>query len=913
MSGNRCFGINLADFGQMISRQYVKLRRWLFSAAVGGFFLSDGIFSSSAANLHFLHGHIPAAVKHLTPIGRLSATRHLDLAIGLPLRNKEELTNLLEAVSDPASPHYRHYLTPAEFAEKFGPTESDYQAVTDFAKTNGFTITAEYPNRMLLDVNAPVSAIEKAFHVNLRVYQHPKENRTFFAPDAEPSVDLNVPILDVSGLNNFSLPHPKVKVLPLKNATATPRAGSGSGGTYLGNDFRAAYVPGVSLDGAGQTLGLVQFDGYYANDIANYENLAGLPQMMLTNVLLDGFNGIPTTGANSGNIEVSLDIEMMISMAPGLSKIIVYEGNLNNFIPNDVLNRIATDDAASEISCSWGWSGGPDATTAQIFQMMILNGQSFFNASGDDAAYASGALDNPSNDGSPSSSPFITQVGGVTLTTSGPGGSWQSETVWNRGNNIGSSGGISSSNLIPAWQAVIDMSANHGSMTNRNIPDVALTAENVFVLYGNGNSAAVGGTSCAAPLWAGFIALVNEQSLANGHAPVGFINPAIYAIGQSANYTADFHDTTVGNNFNSSSPANFPAVSGYDLCTGWGTPNGMNLITDLATPDNFGIFPATGFDVTSIVGTPFSETDEIFSLTNAGETSLDWSVSTPAWLTASLANGTLEPDSMTDLTISLNSTATNLAGGTYAGDVSFINQSSGVVQSRHFILQIESLAQNGGFETGDLTGWTLTGDPGNYNFVATSTTIPYMSPHSGTYYAALGEVGYVADLSKTVPTIDGQPYLLSLWLNSPNTHNKYLTTPNEFNVAWNGNTLFDQTNIAQIGWTNLQFIVAATNSLGTVQFGARNDNYYFGLDDVSVSPITLPTFQTATETNNAFNFTWNATTGLVYQVQYKTNLLQTNWLNLGQTINANSSLISTFDTNAMLNSPQRFYRIQIVK
>ncbi|MGD1086476.1 MAG: Ig-like domain repeat protein, partial [Verrucomicrobiota bacterium] len=120
-----------------------------------------------------------------------------------------------------------------------------------------------------------------------------------------------------------------------------------------------------------------------------------------------------------------------------------------------------------------------------------------------------------------------------------------------------------------------------GSTTMRDIPDVALTADNVFVVYDNGATGDFGGTSCATPLWAAFTALVNQHGAAHGQSPVGFINPAVYAIGKGANYTSVFHDITTGNNTNSASPANYFAVSGYDLCTGWGTPNGSNMINAL--------------------------------------------------------------------------------------------------------------------------------------------------------------------------------------------------------------------------------------------------------------------------------------------------------------------------------------------
>jgi uncharacterized repeat protein (TIGR01451 family) len=280
---------------------------------------------------------------------------------------------------------------------------------------------------------------------------------------------------------------------------------------------------------------------------------------------------------------------MCISMAPGISQILVYEGDINNYQPNIILNQIAVDNAARQVSSSWGWSGGPSGTTDQIFQEMILQGQTFFDASGDVDAFlppgSPGSVDDPNTYNAPSDCPYIIQVGGTTLTTAGPGGAWASERVWNWGGGTGSSGGISGYYSITntaMWQQGFGTAANHGSTTYRNVPDVALTGDNVFVIADNGiQYPGTGGTSCAAPLWAGFTALVNQQAALNGKAPVGFLNPALYALAKTAAYTNVFNDITRGNNFWSLSRTNFPAVSGYDLATGLGTPNGTNLINAL--------------------------------------------------------------------------------------------------------------------------------------------------------------------------------------------------------------------------------------------------------------------------------------------------------------------------------------------
>lgn len=587
-----------ASAGKMFKNPQILtagMRKTLLTAGLGLALSSITIFSTQAAggSLKTLPGHVPALLSGLQPRGQLPATSNLDLTLGLPLRNGVALTNLLREIYDPASPQFHHFLTPEQFTAQFGPTEEEYQAVVNFAQASGLTVTGMHPNRMLLNVRGKARDVEKALHVTLHTYKHPTEARDFFAPDVEPSVPSGLPIQDIGGLENYRRPHPKYKFKTAFTNTA-PRATTGSGmlGNYIGDDFRNAYVPGTSLNGSGQTIALVQFDGYFSSDIVAYENMTGRTNIPLQNVLIDGFSGTPT--GFGGEVEVSLDIEMAISMAPALAKVILYEGNPFNFHPNNVLNRIATDNSARQISCSWGWTGGPKRTTDQIFQQMAVQGQTFFDAVGDSDAFTPGAnsvngVDNPNLPNEPSSNPFITQVGGTTLTMNGAGASYASETVWNwdirygpMADGIGSSGGISSFYSIPSWQTNINLTPAGGSTTHRNVPDVSMTADDVLVIADGGiYYTGTGGTSCAAPLWAGFTALVNQQAAQNNNSSIGFINPALYAIATSGNYTNCFHDITTGNNYWSASPSLFPAVSGYDLCTGLGTPRGTSLINAL--------------------------------------------------------------------------------------------------------------------------------------------------------------------------------------------------------------------------------------------------------------------------------------------------------------------------------------------
>ena len=985
----------------------------------GGLFLFFTAAHSQAIGLQAVPGSVPAAIGkfHLQPLYDLPRTNRLRLAIGLPLRNRKELNQLLLQIYNPASTNYHHYLTAQEFTEEFGPSPQDYAAALNFAKTNGLTVTATHPNRTLVDVSGSVATVEKAFHVKLHVYRHPTGDRNFFAPETEPSVDLNVPILHISGLNNFALPRPAGIKRKSFSGFCTA-AGSGPNGLLMGSDFRNAYIPGVTFNGAGQVVGLFELDGYYTNDIAAYESDADLPAALVTNVLVNGYSGM---AEQPDDAEAALDIEMVISMATNLAEVVVYEeentGDTGDIA--DLLSRIASDDIAKQISSSW--LIGDDPSFDAAYQQMAAQGQSFFQASGDDGAYYTGDL----GEEEWADDTNITIVGGTTLTMNGAGSSYSSETVWNwfsSGTGMAASGGGTNYNSIPipAWQAGINMQANGGSTSLRNVPDVAMNADNIFVVADDGQSEWLGGTSAASPLWAAFTALANQRAAIFGAPPMGFLNPAIYAIGASPGYATNFDDITAGNNTNDVVGNVYFAVPGYDLCAGWGSPIGTNLLNTLVPPDALTVAPLFGVkasgpwsgpfspsaqtfyvtnssaaslawalvntscwlnvsliggtlaagestnEVVSInaaaddltVGTygaslqfsngtsqvvqtlpftlqvseplvitppanvsafgppggPFSLTSQSFTLSNSGGTPINWQLSeTSVWFDVSAACGTLAGGAETNVIAGLNNEASNLVAGVYAATITFTNQGIGTAQSRQFLLLVgQSLVQNGGFGTGDFADWTLNGDAGNYDFVDNGESVTLIAPYSGNYFAALGEVGFLAYLSQTLPTDSGQSYLLSLWLNSPDA---YGYEPNEFSVAWNGDTLFDQVNIPPIynngGWTNLQFIVTATNDASFLQIGGRDDNYYLGLDDVSLAPIPAATMQSLLGPGagtGGMTFSWNALTGLVYQVQMTTNLFQPNWVTL-QTITATNTPITFTDTNPIAGARQEFYQL----
>ena len=914
--------------------------------------------ASGAVKPQVLSGHVPKITKKLSAQGRLDAGYHMELAIGLPLRNREQLTNLLADIYNPSSPNFRHFLKPDEFAAAFAPSVEDYQAVMDFAKAHHLTVTHTHSNRTLVHLSGSVKDIENAFHVHLQTFKHPKEKRTFFAPEVEPSLDLKKPVLAISGLDNYVRPRPH---LHLSGTSPQPRvrplggggSGGGGGGSYTGPfegyDFRNAYAPGVSLDGTGQSVGLFELFGFNAQDIMDYEDAEGIsPYVNVQPVLVDGGPGdsanadyLTYPGYLDYALEVTGDIEMAIAMAPGLSSVLVYEGPTPTDVPplgtnyiqdatttaqiNDVLNRMATDNLCKQLSCSYGFD--INLSTVQIFQQFAAQGQSFFLASGDAGAYT-GPVDEPADD------PYITVVGGTTLTTAttNEGGAWSSETTWlTPADALGdpeyaSGGGVSLTYGIPIWQQGISMTANQGSTTMRNSPDVSMVANNLNIYWGNdfiGSSYpfAEGGTSLAAPLWAGLIALANQQAAANGQPPVGFANPALYAIAKSASYQSCFHDITTGSNTNSSSPTKYSAVAGYDLCTGLGTPNGANLIPALLSPplDNLRLTPPLGFTSFGPGGGPFAMSSQTYTLKNFGTSPLSWSlVNTSSWLTVSATTGSLNAGASTTVTISLNSIANNFLINHASGNVVLNNLNAGTIQNRQFDLHVG----NGGFETGGLDDWILVGSTelvfalaADDADIAGAQTLPGqpdgLFANSGLYGGYLGEFswnGYpaVGSLSQTVATTTNQKYLVSFWLTCvPDSSG--VTTNNQFIAKWNNSKFYARTNLNAFGWINLQFVVPATTARTTLEFDFNNDPGAFGLDDVTVQTVPGPVLKSAAVSNGKIAFSWSAFLNVPYQIQSTTNLSNSGWINLGSPILATNNSVNV--SMSIGDTQKQFYRV----
>ena len=534
---------------------------------------------SQAQSLPQLTRHVRDAVLsgQAKAVGQLPSDQIMNLDVVLALRDQAGLDLFLKELYDPASPSYRHFLTVAKFTERFGPTQQDYDAVVRFAKANGFAVVGGTRDGMDVQIKGPVSAIETAFHVKMSTYQHPNESRTFYAPDREPSTDLPFALWHVSGLDNYSIPHPlfvkKSDYEKLHGSVAksgaSPAATTGSGpsASFLGSDMRAAYYGGTALTGAGQNLGLFEYLGTDLADLTTYYKNVGQTNKVPVTLLSTDGTSTSCVSPSCDDTEQTLDMTQALGMAPGLASLVMYVGSTDTAIISAMTTH---SPLPTTIGCSWGWTPADPSTLDTYFQRMSAQGQNFFAASGDSSTWSK------SNEAWPADDAYVVSVGGTDLVTASAAGPWKSETAW-----VDSGGGISPDGIaIPSWQQLSGVinSSNKGSTTLRNGPDVSANANFTFYVCADQTTCTAnsyGGTSFAAPMWAGFIALVNQQLVANGKPTIGFINPTIYAENITSSYATDFHDITSGTS------GSYSAVVGYDLVTGWGSPTAA-LITALA-------------------------------------------------------------------------------------------------------------------------------------------------------------------------------------------------------------------------------------------------------------------------------------------------------------------------------------------
>lgn len=517
--------------------------------------------------------------------GRLADSTPVSFALTLPLRDPEGLNAFVARVNDPADPEYHHFLTPGEFADEFGPTPAQYAALEASAQAAGLTVTRTFQARTVLDVSGPAAAASALFGVHFNEYVD-ADGKYYRVPDAQAQITGPLANLgaQVVGLDTAPVAHSHLQIAqqPHDSTAPTPHGSTPVGFSPTG--IKTAYGIPTSLTCPGQTIALMELDGYDSSDIQTYCTQYGITEPTISNVYVDGATG----AAGSGAEEVVLDLDMLVGMASGVGEILVYEAPDDGQSTLDCYARIADDDKAQVASTSWGLAENAQSTSyldseSTVFAQMAAQGQSMFAAAGDDGAYDNPDTPNTLTVDDPGSQPDVTCCGGTTLTVNGSG-QWVSETTWNDGQGDATGGGVSAVWPMPAYQKNAGLSG-----TNRLVPDVSINANpnTGYAIYFAGSRSGgwqeVGGTSACAPLWAGLIALTNQQLATNHASAIGLANDAIYADASSpAKYARDFHDITTGNNLY------YSAGVGYDEATGWGTPIGSSLISDLSTPASTG-------------------------------------------------------------------------------------------------------------------------------------------------------------------------------------------------------------------------------------------------------------------------------------------------------------------------------------
>ena len=384
--------------------------------------------------------HVRDAVRsgQASATGRLPSNQVLQLDLVLQLSDQVGLESFLKDLYDPTSPSYRHFLTPQEFTARFGPSQSDYDAVVRFAETYGFQVVGGSRDSMEVQVKGSVANIEAAFHVNMRTYQRPTENRTFYGPDSEPTLDLPFNLWHISGLDNYSLPHAmfenkevyaQLHGIDASKVVSRATTGSGPSASFLGSDMRAAYYGGA-LTGAGQKVGLFEYYGTDLADLTTY--FTNVHQTNSVPVTVKSTDGTSTSCLESGgcdDTEQTLDMTQALGMAPDLSSLVMYVGSTDTAI----IGAMTTDNPLpGTIGCSWGWTPVDPTSLEPYFKKMAAQGQNFFVASGDSSTWKASTYPWPAEDA------YVVTVGGTDLVTAGAGGAWSSETAW-----VDSGGGIS--------------------------------------------------------------------------------------------------------------------------------------------------------------------------------------------------------------------------------------------------------------------------------------------------------------------------------------------------------------------------------------------------------------------------------------------------------------------------------------
>jgi kumamolisin len=442
-------------------------------------------------------------------------------------------------------------------AARFSASPADMEQVKSFARSRGLTIDEEKTSaqKRVVAVKGTAQAVSDAFGAEVQRYEYKGISfRGRIGPLYIPP-ELDGVIAGVFGIDDRPQMHTSAVHSMVTSHTAMQVA--------------SLYEFPMAQNGAGQCIALIELGGgYQASDLQTYFRSLKLAMPSVVAISVDGAQNNPgvDTGADE---EVVLDIEVAGAVAPGATIAVYFAPNTEAGFLDAVLAAINDKvHAPSVISISWGqyeagWTLQALTLLNQAFQQAALLGISVCCAAGDSGAQDSGST--ALSVDFPASSPYVLACGGTHLSASAT--TIIQERVWNDGLQSATGGGVSTVFTKPAWQRAVTIPFNQAG---RGVPDVAANADpqTGYQILINGQFLLMGGTSAVAPLWGGLLALFN-QALSRR---VGYLNPILY---QRVDHSGTFHDITIGNN------NGYSATTGWDLCTGWGSPRGLPLLNAL--------------------------------------------------------------------------------------------------------------------------------------------------------------------------------------------------------------------------------------------------------------------------------------------------------------------------------------------
>jgi hypothetical protein len=566
----------------------------------------------------------------------------LRLTLGLQPPHMTEEKQFLQDLQTKGSPDFHNFLSPQEWTKRFDPSEQDEQAVVDWAKAQSLNVTHRFPNRLLVDVEAPVSAIEKAFNVTINLYQ--LDTKSFYSNDRDPEIasSLTGIIQSVGGLNNWQVLHPankSAKEPAFPDYAPGPVVASGLAGASNGAhsklpkelrqskkrslappitagaydptdmfssqayDTQALYNQGHCCNPLGNpgvtppetSIAIATAGTQQGSDFAGFQSQYPYLAYHYQQYYIDG---TPACCDGEGTMDMEWSTAMSNSFGSYVDTAMVYlydgvNANFSTF--NDVYNQILTDGHARVFSTSWGcqelgcYDSGDMNTADSIFSSMVGQGWTLMAASGDQGASA--GCGNATAVQFPSSDPNIVAAGGTTLSlSSGP--FYNYEVAWSGGpagcgsNDGGSTGGYSAYYGTPSYQSSL-------GLPSRGVPDVALNADWYNTpqnLYFGGALSGNGGTSIVAPEMAGFFANENAYllylssvisgGLCNGHAcaPLGNGNYYLYWFGENPGYAPHYPFYDITSGCNNNDVTAFYGLTYYCAGSGWDPVTGWGSI-----------------------------------------------------------------------------------------------------------------------------------------------------------------------------------------------------------------------------------------------------------------------------------------------------------------------------------------------